>query len=232
MSFGVTTDYLKLSDTQYRPQSGNLEPTAAGEAQVQDSFGDVRASTVHGKAKAWTGSYKVIQGDSATAVFDLNSKVKLGQIVHPDSATNAMITGVDIALVNTALPAVSCNAVEFFGDTSNQPTYTIPDIATLQALKRAQAVGVVVATNNRLNSCNVSASIEVDQTADSLGVFVQTNGYKGRVEVTAEAVHATSTPALTVDSGWTAARDQAVATTNTEYGKGTLAVFRNLLPDS
>ena len=233
MSFGVTEDLFGLGDTKWRPQTGSKDPTAAGEAQVADSNGDIVASTVHGNAKAWSQSFKVVAGDSGTTVL-LSTKVKLGQLFSPvgDSALKAIVTKVDIATTNTAFPLVTVSTEQFFGDTSGNKTYTIPGVTALKALKRAQGMGLVVAGVNRLNSCNLSASLQTVHEPDSLGVFVQSAGYAGRAESTGEAVNAAAAPAITADSGWTAARTQSEATDNRDYGKGSLTVFKNILPDS
>lgn len=231
MSFGVTKDYWGLADSHWKPQAGNKAPTAAGEAQAEDSHGDLRASTVHGHAGAWTVPYDVIGGDSGLH-FSVNTHVKLGQIVAVDSVVKGVITTVEVATTNKTFPRVTVGGVQFFGDSLSQLEYSIPTPAALHAHKRAQAMGVVVAADNRLNSCTLSASLQVIQVADSLGVYVQTEAYQGRAEVTAEAVHATADPAITADSGWAVSKNQDIATSNTEYGKGTLNVFKNILPDS
>ena len=233
MSFGVVTDYFGFGDTKWRPQTGSKDPTAAGEAQCPDSFGDVTASTVYGRAKAWTQSFKVVKGDSGSTVL-LSTKVKLGMIKAPvgDSGLKCIITKVDIATTNTAFPLITVSAEQFFGDTAGQKAYTIPGTTALAAVKQAQAMGVEVASGHRLNSCNLSATLQTVHEMDSLGAFVQSAGYQGRAEVTAEAVHATSSPVITADSGWTTTRDIAESTDNKDYGKGSLTVFKNILPDT
>lgn len=230
MSYGVTIDYFGLGDTHWRPQTGAKNPTAAGEAQAVDSFGDVQASTVHGKAKAFTSSYEIVDGDSGVN-FNINTHVKLGNIIAIDTATKAVVTGVNIETANVKRPMITVSGPQFFGDSVGQPTFTIPGATALKAIKQAQAMGVVVATTNRLNTCSLNASLQVVNTADSLGVFVQTDVYQGRAEVTAEAVNASAAPAITADSGWTLAKDQDVNTSNTEYGKGVLNVFKNIVRD-
>lgn len=235
MSFGVTSDPFAIGDTHWRPQNLTEAPTAAGEAQAMDSNGDVQASTVYGRAKAWTQPFKVVGGDSGTT-FNVNTHIKLGTIKVPvgDSGRKAICTSVEVATSNTDFPVVTCGFTEFFGDTANQAAYTIPGVATLTALKRAQSMGVVVSGVNRLNSCNLSASLQVVQVADSLGAFVQTAGYQGRAEATAEAINAAGAPTIAADTAnsWATSKDQDVATSNTEYGKATLSVFKNILPDS
>lgn len=231
MSFGVTADYWNLKDTHWRPQSDNCNPTAAGEGQAEDSHGDIRASTVHGKAKAWRTAYKVVAADS-TGAFALATKVKLGNIVAIDSATKGVVTGIELATSNKDFPVVTVSGVQFFGDTLNQQHYTVPNCTAIKAQKRVQTIGVTVDTNNRANSCTLNATLQVVQCADSLGAFVQTDAYQGRVESTVEAVNATATPTLAADSGWTEAKDEDVNTSNTEYGKGVITVFRNILPDT
>lgn len=233
MSFGVVTDYFAIGDSKWRPQTGSKDPTAAGEAQALDSWGNIAASTVYGRAKSWTQSFKVVKGDSGTTIV-LSNKVKLGMIKSPagDSSLKCIITKVDVATTNTAFPLVTVSAEQFFGDTSGQKAYTIPGTTTLKAVKQAQDMGVAVATGHRLNSCNLSATLQTVHEMDSLGAFVQSAGYQGRAEATAEAVHATLAPVITADSGWTTARDQSESTDNKDYGKGSLTVFRAIQPDT
>jgi hypothetical protein len=231
MSYGVTSDYFGLGDTDWRPQSNQKAPTAAGEAQAEDSHGDVQASKVHGKAGAWTTTYKVVGGDTGLGIA---AKIKLGQIVAIDSLTNAVITGFGLATNNRDYPVATVNGVEFFGDSLSQLQYTIPGVAAIKPLKRAQPIGMSVAGNNRLNSSELRTTLEVLQAPDSLGVFVQTDAYKGRAEATGEAVNASAAPVMAADTttGWALQTAQGVNAGNTDYGKGTLAVYKNILPDS
>jgi hypothetical protein len=234
MSFGVTTDYFALGDTNWRPQTDQLTPSAAGKAQALDSHGDIQASTVHGKAAAYSTSYKVVNGTGATDSFVLSAKVKLGNIVVIDSGHKVVVTGISVATSNRDFPVVTVSGPQYFGDSLTQNVYTPPGASPLYARKKAQAIGVTLSAGNRLNSCTANYTLPVVQVADSLGAFVKTDAYQGEAEVSAEAVNASAAPAIAADTanGWAVSKDQDINTSNTDYGRGTLTVFKAILPDS
>lgn len=234
MSFGVTTDYFNLADTNWLPQTDACTPTAAGKAQAADSHGDIQAQTVFGKAKAYSTSYKVVNGTGATDSFVLSAKIKLGTVVAIDSLTKAVVTGIQVATSNREFPVVTVSGPQYFGDSLTQNLYTPPGVATLYARKKAQAIGVTLAAGNRLNSCTANYTCQVVNAQDSRGVFVKTDAYGGEAEVSAEAVNATTAPVISADTanGWAVSKDQDVNTNNNDYGRGTLSVFKAILPDS
>jgi hypothetical protein len=234
MNFGVTTDYFKLADTNWRPQTDALTPTAAGKAQAADSHGDIHAQTVFGKANAYSTSYKVVNGAGATDSFVLSAKIKLGTVVAIDSLTKAVVTGIQVVTNNRDFPVVTVSGPQYFGDSLTQNLYTPPGVATLYARKKAQAIGVTLAAGNRLNSSTANFTLQVVNAMDSLGVIKKTDAYGGEAEASAEAVNATAAPAIVADTanGWAVAKDQDINMTNTDYGRGTLSVFKAILPDS
>ena len=232
MAFGVTTDYFGLADTKWQIQSSGIMPSASN-AQALDSNGDVACEEVFGADAVYTAEYRVVSAAKDTNGYvpiDLDDYAKIGELFAIDTNTDAAVTGVEVSTINSEFPTVSVTAAKHFGDTVDQPEYTSG--LEILGIKKAQGFGFSPAAGSRLVSSSASLSSQRTTVQDSQGDYAKSLVYQARLEASGELTACTGTPTATADTGYTLANAVAGATTNTGYGTGTVAVFKNITADT
>lgn len=235
MAYGVTTDYFGLADTIHQIQSSAKNPATGGNAQATDSNGDVQCEKVFGNYDVFEASYRLVdhtQDTSGYVARNLDTDVQIGQIFAIDTATNAIVTGVEVTTSPTEHPMMSITAEQYFGETTGQPTYASG--ATVLCIRRAQGFGIVAGGSSRVTSGTLSLSGQSEAVTDSQGDRVQTTVYQGRADATADLTICTGTPTAVADTanGYALNAGVSSAQENTGYGTASIAVFKNLTPSA
>jgi len=227
MSYGATTDPWSFADTTMHLQSYEVNPAPGGEAQAQDSNGDVAASTMYDTANSTvSATYKSCR-DAALVLYDTTAGVdfRLGKVIGGN-----VITKIDVSTSNTdGRPTIVIGGEHAHGIAdSAMPKYDPSDLE-IAMTRKATAIGVTVDTVTNLLSSSGSASVSVSKTPDSNGNTACMDVYGGRVEASNELVGVTGAAgAAAADTNWTVSAGPSNAQTNTAYATGSITVFKNL----
>lgn len=211
--FGMTTGFI---------QAHNINPEGSS-SKAEDSLGDVRCEEVFGQYTPVEATYKFCRGES----FD--SSVKLGQVkgnyvvtrIVPSrnnkDALSVVVTGIPKAVV---------------GDTATLPTFTIPwPTGYLAGGNGAKLAGVTLSAG-RVISSSITASLENNPIADSVGEVSCMGFYAGRLEATNEVQSCDTQPAAAAAADWELSPGSgAQSQSNTDYETATFQAFRNIIRD-
>ena len=227
MSFGATTDHFNIADTNWHLLTSGKSPVSSA-ANAQDSTGDNVCETVFDTAFSYTATY------APCGTGDTSGNVEWPTLYLGNDTTSAILrTGYSVATSNTARPVLTVNGETAFG-TSNA-TYTLAP-PTISIGKVASAMGFVpdTATVTRVTGSTWGITGQTAYVQDSQGQRCQSDVYGARVEASGELVSCTATATAIADTtnGYAVTGPVGNAETNTGYGTGSVAVYKNITADT
>jgi hypothetical protein len=217
---GIRSDPFGLADASSFIQAHNINPEGSS-SKSEDSIGDVRCEEVYGQYSPVEATYKVCRG----GYFD--STVKLGEV-----KTGYVITRIVASRNNKDALSVAVTGIPtaVVGDTATLPNYTIPWPAGYMTGGNGAKLAGVTLTAGRVISSSITASIENNVVADSLGDPACMGFFAGRVEATNEVQSCDTQPSATAASNWTLSPGSgAQSQSNTDYESATFSAFRNII---
>jgi len=194
--FGATTDHFSLAGTDLILISSTKAPLAKGRADALDEKGDIVEFTHFGLATIYEVSctYCLKSGSLDLSTLDL------GML-----ATGILASSIEAKTENGSYPTITVNGRTGAIDPATLDTFALPAI-TITGIKAAQLMGFTIAEGCKILSCGLSASIDVVDQANGLGVQVAMGISGGIATVSAEF------QGITVAPGWTLTLSGLVAT--------------------
>ena len=223
MSYGADTDFFGFGDTNVKLQGSTLSPSRS-EAQAVDSNGDVAASTMYDSVSEKTSRYRSVS-DTALVFYDTTAGVdfRLGKVINA-----IVITSIEVGTSNTERPEITISGRNA-GSTSdaNVRKFDPSDLA-IAGTRKATPIGVTKDTVTRVTGSRGTAQVDISPVLDSVEVLADIDVHGGRVEASNDLVGVTGDPDAAVDTGWTKSAGVSEEKGNTEYGTGSITVFKNL----
>jgi hypothetical protein len=182
---GIRTDPFTLADTSSFIQAHAVTPEGQ-QSKAEDSRGDVLCEGVFGQYSPVEATYKVCRGGS----FD--SSVKLCSVKGSYVINRIVASRINKDALSVVVGGIPKSVV---GDTATLPTFTIVwPTDYLTGGNGAKAAGIVVGAG-RVISSSITASVENNVVADSVGDPACMGFFAGRMESTNELQSCDTAPA-------------------------------------
>ena len=223
MGFGADTDIFAFADTNVELQGSTQSPSRS-EAQAVDSDGDIAASTMYDSVTEYVARYKSVS-DTALVFYDTTAgvDVRLGKVIN-----SIVITSIEVSTSNTERPDVTISGRNAGSVTDSNVRKFDPSDLAIAGTRKATPIGASADTGSKVTGARGSASAEIAAVLDSVGVLADIDVHGGRVEASVDLVGVTADPAASADTGWTMSAGPSEEKGNTEYGTGSITVFKNL----
>jgi len=223
MSFGADTDFWGFADTNIELQ-GSTESPSRSEANAADSNGDIAASTMYDSVSEFSTRYKSVS-DTALVFYDTASAIdfRIGKVIGAK-----VITSIEVSTQNTERPDITISGRNAGSVADTSIRKFDPSDLAIAGTRKATPIGASADTATKVTGARGTASADLSAVLDSVGVLSDLDVHGGRVEASTDLVGVSGDPGASADTGWTMSAGPSEEKGNTEYGTGSITVFKNL----
>lgn len=230
LNFGALTDHFGLETADLVLVGSTRTPVGRSVERATDECEDNVDIATHGQNAAGdleeiSNTYKLKSG-----TLNINT-LEIGEI-----NANQIAATLEIATSSGDWPTLTVtgqnNTETVVALTGKKATWSIPDSVELKAMKCAQPFAFTVGEGGKLTDATYTASVEIAQATDGLGVIVAHGVHGGTLAQSATMTRITAAPSWTQEAGWEDVQDPGADEPQAGFHTASMNGEKNLERDS